>query len=180
MKAAPSTRRLTLVLGLSTALALALVYRAPALAHANLVGSSPPAGSETSTSPGRVELRFSEPVDAAFDPLVVRDAEGDRVDRGDARVDPGDARVVLATLEELTAGSYSVEWRVTSIDGHVIEGRYGFDVTGSDRAADDEQGAAATGAEGPSAGERAGRAEREPAARGGGPGDSPGGPPSIL
>ena len=76
----------------------------PALAHANLVGSSPPPGSKPSTPPERVELRFSEPVDAGFQPLVVRDADGNRVDENDARVDPDDARVMLAGLEELREG----------------------------------------------------------------------------
>ncbi len=45
----------------------------PALAHANLVGATPPQGGEVSKPPEQVELRFSEPVDAEFDPVVVRD-----------------------------------------------------------------------------------------------------------
>ena len=31
-------------------------------------------------------------------------------------------------LERLSKGSYTVKWRVTSIDGHVVEGRYAFAV----------------------------------------------------
>jgi hypothetical protein len=58
----------------------------------------------------------------------VRAAGGARVDAHDARVDPEDARVVLADLERMSEGSYTVEWRVTSIDGHVVEGRYDFAV----------------------------------------------------
>lgn len=170
MATGAARRRPALFLWLSAA--WVLLSCVPALAHANLVSSSPPAGSKTPTPPGRVELRFNEPVDAEFDPVVVRDAEGDRVDEGDARVDPEDARVVLTTLEGLPEGAYTVEWRVTSIDGHVVEGRYGFAVTGADRPSGDEQGAAETGAEGPNAEERAGQAEREPATQGGGPGGS--------
>jgi copper transport protein len=81
-----------------------------------------------SNPPERIELRFSEPVDAEFDPVVVRAADGARVDAHDARVDPEDARVVLADLERVPEGSYTVKWRVTSIDGHVVEGRYPFAV----------------------------------------------------
>jgi copper transport protein len=119
--------------------------------------------------PDRVELRFSEPVDAEFSPLEVHNSEGERVDEHDARVDPEDARVVLADLEELPEGSYEVEWRVTSIDGHVVEGRYGFAV--SDRAAHDNDahgpaGAhdnAAHGGAGPRAEDRrTGHADRGP------------------
>ena len=79
-----------------------------------------------SKPPERVELRFSEPVEAEFDPVVVRGAGGARVDAHDARVDPEDARVVLADLERVPRGTYTVKWRVTSIDGHVVEGRYAF------------------------------------------------------
>lgn len=108
---------------------------APALAHANLVEASPPPGGEVSKPPERVELRFSEPVEAEFDPVVVRGAGGARVDAHDARVDPEDARVVLADLERVPRGTYTVKWRVTSIDGHVVEGRYAFAVVaaGEDR-----------------------------------------------
>ncbi len=108
-----------------------LLTCAPALAHANLVGASPPPGGEVSKPPERVELRFTEPVDAEFDPVVVRNGGGVRVDKEDARVDPEDARVVLAGLEKLSGGSYTVEWRVTSIDGHVVEGRFAFLVAAS-------------------------------------------------
>jgi copper resistance protein C len=100
-----------------------LLACAPALAHATLVEASPPQGGEVSNPPERIELRFSEPVDAEFDPVVVRAADGARVDAHDARVDPEDARVVLADLERVPEGSYTVKWRVTSIDGHVVEGR---------------------------------------------------------
>jgi len=125
-------RRVALLAGLAAA--WLLLACAPALAHATLVGASPPRGGSVSEPPERVELRFTEPVGAEFDPVVVRDADGARVDARDGRVDPNDARVVLAGLEELPEGSYTVEWRVTSIDGHVIDGRYGFAVAaGEDR-----------------------------------------------
>jgi copper transport protein len=147
---------------------------APALAHANLVEASPPQGSEVSKPPERVELRFSEPVDAEFDPVVVRAAGGARVDAHDARMDPEDARVVLADLERVPEGSYTVEWRVTSIDGHVVEGRYDFAVVaaGEDRPPSEDTGDRATSAEttgaqgghhGGGAGKAASTDRREPA-----------------
>jgi methionine-rich copper-binding protein CopC len=140
-------RHIALLAGLTAAwLVLAC---APALAHANLVEASPREGSEVSKPPERVELRFSEPVDAEFDPVVVRAPDGARVDTHDARVDPEDARVVLADLERVPEGSYTVEWRVTSIDGHVVEGRYDFAVVaaGEDRPPPEDAGDRATSAE---------------------------------
>src|SRR3712207_1998953 len=158
------TRRLVALLWLSAA--WVLLSCVSALAHANLVGSSPPQGSKLSTPPERVELRFSEPVDAGFQPLVVRDADGNRVDENDARVDPEDARVVLAGLEELRDGAYTVKWRVTSIDGHVVEGRYGFAVSdGAGQGPDVAHGSDAHGAAGPRSEDRAGHTGREPAVR---------------
>jgi methionine-rich copper-binding protein CopC len=122
---------------LATALALSLVWLvswcAPALAHAQLVEAEPSADEALAEGPDRVRLRFNEPVDAAFDPLNVYDSRGERVDEDDARADPEDARAVEAGLEEgLPEGTYTVEYRVTSIDGHVVEGTYDFAV-GADR-----------------------------------------------
>lgn len=159
--------RLALVLCLSAGwLPLVLFSSVPALAHANLQGSSPPAGGELSAAPEQVRLRFNEPVEAEFSPIEVRDQDGARVDEDDARVDPQDTRVVIVDLEELPEGSYRVEWRVTSLDGHVVEGWYGFAVTaGEDGGSGGGQGE--EGDPGPQAG-------REPAARdGSGEGPTP-------
>jgi copper resistance protein C len=136
-----------------------LLSCSPALAHARLVQEEPADGATLAESPDRVELTFSEPVDAEFSPLEVRNSGGERVDKDNARIDPADARVLIVDLEELSEGSYTVEWRVTSIDGHVVEGSYGFAVT---NAGEDRQTSDARGAEG-----AGGQAEQGPAARGG-------------
>jgi hypothetical protein len=62
----------------------------------------------------------------------VRDQQGNRADEDNARVDPDDARVLVADLKELPEGPYTAEWRITSIDGHVIEDTFDFTVTDSD------------------------------------------------
>jgi copper transport protein len=140
MPKSATKRRAALIAGLAAA--WLLLACAPALAHANLVEASPPRGSAVSKPPERVELHFSEPVDPEFDPVVVRAAGGTRVDAHDARVDPEDARVVLADVKKLSKGSYTVKWRVTSIDGHVVEGRYDFAVlaAGEDRPPSEDPG----------------------------------------
>ena len=152
----PATRVagwLTAVLGLSAA--LMGVWCGAALAHAQLLGTEPAAGAELAESPDQVRLRFSEPVEAEFSPLEVYDSGGDRVDEDDARVDPDDAKVVLVGLgEELPEGSYTVDWRVTSIDGHVVEGTYEFAVVGdrgTGESSDTPRTAAEGTAEGPAA-----------------------------
>lgn len=131
--AAPARTVLRSVTLLALPLALVALWSAPAFAHARLLQAEPADGATVTESPDRVALRFSEPVEAEFDPVEVLDSRGERVDGGDARVSPDDARVVEAGLGGLSEGAYAVEWRVTSIDGHVVEGEYGFEVAASGR-----------------------------------------------
>jgi methionine-rich copper-binding protein CopC len=160
MAARSGSRRLVTLLWLSAV--WLLLSCAPALAHARLVQEEPAEGAALAESPDRVELRFSEPVDAEFSPLEVHNSEGERVDEDNARIDPADARVLIVDLEELSEGSYTVEWRVTSIAGPVVEGRYGFAVT---NAGEDRQPSDARGAEGSEG--AGGQAEQGSAAQGG-------------
>jgi methionine-rich copper-binding protein CopC len=127
-------RRLAALLG-SSAVWLVLVC-APVMAHATLIETYPTDRNTLAEPPEQVQLRFDEPVEAEFDPVEVYDRQGNRVDRNNARVYPDDARVVVVDLEELPEGSYTVDWRVTSADGHPVSGTYGFTVDAS--AADTE------------------------------------------
>jgi copper resistance protein C len=155
------SRRLVALLCLSAV--WLLLSCVPALAHARLVQEEPADGATLAESPDRVELTFSEPVDAEFSPLEVRNSEGERVDEDNARIDPADARVLIVDLEDLSEGSYTVEWRVTSIDGHVVEGEYQFAVTEAEEA----QPPGDARGEGQKDEEHAGHNEREPAAQDG-------------
>ena len=129
-----------------------LPWSAPASAHAQLSETTPAAGTTIRESPDLVGLRFTEPIEAEFDPIKVFGPGGERVDQRDARVSADDARVVEAGLEELPPGTYTVEWRVTSIDGHVVADEYGFEVA--------EAGEPAGGAD-----EEAGELPDEPASQ---------------
>ncbi len=103
----------------------------PALAHARLVETYPADGSDVPVSPGQVQLLFNEPVQAEFDPLKVYDQEGERVDEANARMSPNNRKLLVVDLEELPEGSYTVDWRVTSTDGHPISGARRFAVEAS-------------------------------------------------
>src|SRR4051794_41957740 len=70
-------RLLPALLGALVAVALAPVA---AGAHATLGGSAPASGERLQRPPGRVVLRFSEPVEAAFGTVRVVDAHGRRAD----------------------------------------------------------------------------------------------------
>ncbi len=114
---------------------LTAVAATPALAHAELESATPAEGQQLEQAPSEVRLSFAEPVEAAFSPIEVYDSEGNRVDGDDARSDPNDASVVAASLQEgLPAGSYTVEWTVTSADGDPVSGEYSFNVAASSQA----------------------------------------------
>ncbi|MGH3086899.1 MAG: copper resistance CopC family protein [Rubrobacteraceae bacterium] len=116
----------------SLSLLWVLLLCAPAFAHASLVEAEPADGASLERAPEEVRLAFNEPVEAAFSPVEVYGSGGGRVDLDDARVDPDDARVVVVGLEDLSEGAYTVEWRVTSVDGHVVDGKYKFSVSADD------------------------------------------------
>jgi methionine-rich copper-binding protein CopC len=98
-----------------------------ALPHASLIRASPPANSAVQTAPREVSLLFSERVRAAPGAIAVRDAKGARVDKGDIRLDTN-GRIVRTSLQPLGPGSYRVNWRVRSNDGHTVQGSFTFRV----------------------------------------------------
>ena len=52
-------------------------------------------------------------------------------------MDPDNPRVVRTSLEDLSEGTYTVQYRITSLDGHVVDGEYDFRVAAN--TAGDEQ-----------------------------------------
>ncbi len=108
-----------------------VMWCTPALAHARLVETYPADRGTLSGSPEQVQLLFNEPIEAEFDPLKVYDQGGGRVDEDNARVSPKNRKLLVTDLEELPEGSYTIDWRVTSTDGHPISGTRGFAVDAS-------------------------------------------------
>jgi copper transport protein len=100
-----------------------------ALAHATLEGASPPRGAIAKEQPSAVVFSFSEPVEGSFGAVRIYDAEGERVDEGDAFHPGGEAAQLGIGLKPgLPAGSYTATYRVVSADGHVVSGGYVFSI----------------------------------------------------
>ena len=97
-------------------------------AHAYLVKSSPARRAVLSTPPTRVVLWFNERLEAQFSQLSVWNADGQQVDGGDAQVGPDDGKRLSVGIPTLPAGSYTVKYRVLSVDGHVVEAEFPFTV----------------------------------------------------
>jgi methionine-rich copper-binding protein CopC len=78
--------------------------------------------------PAQAKLWFTQRLEPAFSTLRIEDASGKQVDKGDTRVDGTDATLLEVSLPELAPGTYRVRWRVLSVDTHVTEGDFTFDV----------------------------------------------------
>ena len=126
MYTVPRSTRTAVVLTVSTAWLLG--GAAVALAHAQLVRAEPAVGGSSSKSPNEVTLNFSERLERAFSSVVVRDASGKQVDKGDAAVDKKDRRIIRVSLPTLEPGVYKVEWLAVSADTHKINGNFTFKV----------------------------------------------------
>lgn len=139
--------RLAALVGMS--LLLLLVLCGPAFAHAQLLEASPDEGETVSGAPEQVRLWFDEPVEAEFDPLKIYDSRGARIDEDNARIDPNDACVLVVDLQGPPGDSreddwrvaYTVDWRVTSVDGHVVQDTYSFTVMPGETVGDAEPAA---------------------------------------
>lgn len=114
--------------------ALALLFAALALSanvalgHSGLMRAEPPVESRLQRAPTEVRLHFSERLEPAYSTVRVEDAEGVRVDRDDSRVDRADPLLLRVTLEPLAPATYTVIWRVLSVDSHITEGSFTFQV----------------------------------------------------
>jgi len=108
--------------------AVAWLASAPAAAHAFLDHADPRVGSTIAQSPRSVRLWFSQALEPAFSRVRIVDASGKTVDAGDAHVDTSDATILSVTVPTLAPGTYRVQWRVVSVDTHVTEGDYTFEI----------------------------------------------------
>ncbi len=105
-----------------------LVLSAGANAHAFLDHARPAVGSTVHGSPAQVQLWFTTPLEPAFSRVKVVDKDGKEVDRKDQQVDQSDRSVLKVSLPPLPPGSYRVIWRVLSVDTHVTDGDFEFDI----------------------------------------------------
>jgi copper transport protein len=98
-----------------------------AAVHATLVSSEPAANSHLASSPTRVRLVFSEPVEGKLGRISLHPGAGEPITLR-AGADPRDVHAVLAPVDALAPGRYRVEWRVVSADGHPVDGTFVFAV----------------------------------------------------
>jgi len=113
---------------ISLALVCALAAPLAAFAHAHLDRSMPAAGATLKDAPPEVMLWFTEAVEPKFSTIEVRDATGATVQDGAASAVPGNTAQLRIKLKPVAAGTYTVKWRVLSVDTHRSQGDFTFRV----------------------------------------------------
>jgi methionine-rich copper-binding protein CopC len=112
------------VAALLLALAAVLLTAGRADAHNALLGTDPADGSTVDAPPASITLTFDQPAQSLGTEIVVLGPDGSTVSEGAAEL--VDNTVSQALAADLPAGAYSVEWRVTSADGHPLSGTLAF------------------------------------------------------
>ncbi len=122
--AAPTPRVIAvaaLILGL---LAGALASAGAASAHATRIASDPAENAELTQPPPRVSATFNEPMSPQFAAMTVIGPDGTQVTDGEP--DVAGAVISVGVRAGGPAGSYTVNYRATSADGHVVSGSWSY------------------------------------------------------
>jgi methionine-rich copper-binding protein CopC len=117
-------RGLAALVGLLLVLAGVLLGAPAAQAHNVLQSTDPAADSTVPVMPEVITLTFNEPVLGVGTTIMVHTFDQTMVNTGPPIL--LDNTVSQAVTGELPAGEYTVIYRVTSADGHPIEGEYRF------------------------------------------------------
>ena len=113
---------------LLAAMALAATIGAQvASAHAARVSADPPDNAVLTTGPERVSATFNERLQSTFVAMTVVGPDGNLWSAGDPTVQGPVASIGMRALGP--AGTYTVNYRVTSADGHVVSGSWSFRLT---------------------------------------------------
>lgn len=120
------------VVGVLTGLLLCLgvlgTWAAPAAsAHSRFESMDPAVGAKVEHGPARVTLTFNEGLQQSFAVLNVVGPDGHYWQQGEPVV--RGAQISVAVGELGPVGTYTVNYRVTSADGHPVEGAKSFELT---------------------------------------------------
>lgn len=108
-------------------LAIATMGAPVAAAHAARVATDPADNAVLAAGPQRVSATFNEQLQTTFAAMTVVGPDGNVWSTGDPTVR---GAVVAVDLRPLgPAGAYTVNYRVTSADGHVVSGSWSFRLT---------------------------------------------------
>ena len=116
----------TLVLAISLT-AAAMAGAGVASAHATRLATDPVENSELTKAPEKVSATFNEALQPQFAAMTVVGPDGNLWSTGEPQVDGAVISVGVRPLGP--SGTYTVNYRVTSADGHVVSGSWSFKLT---------------------------------------------------
>jgi methionine-rich copper-binding protein CopC len=116
----------TLVLVISLAFA-AMAGAGVASAHATRIATDPVDNAALTQSPQTVSASFNEQLQSQFAAMTIVGPDGNLWSTGDPKVEGAIVSVGVRPLGP--AGTYTVNYRVTSADGHVVSGSWSFRLT---------------------------------------------------
>jgi methionine-rich copper-binding protein CopC len=108
-------------------MAAALGGAGAATAHAVRIATDPAEHAELTQSPERVSATFNEAMQPQFAAMTVVGPDGNQWSDGDPKVEGAVVSIGVRPLGP--AGSYTVNYRATSADGHVVSGSWSFRLT---------------------------------------------------
>jgi copper transport protein len=118
-----------LLAAVACALACLLVAPAGALAHAQLLGTIPQAGSTVASQPPLVVFEYNEPVGFTLGAVRVYNATGAEVDNSDVvHPDGVGSKLGVGLKPRLPDGTYTATYSVISADTHVVTGGLVFEI----------------------------------------------------
>jgi copper resistance protein C len=106
---------------------VAILTAQVASAHAMLVSAEPADGATLTAGPDRVSATFNQPLQANFAAMTVVGPDAKLWSTGEPTVQDAIVSVRMRPLGP--AGSYTVNYRVTSADGHAVSGSWSFRLT---------------------------------------------------
>jgi len=108
-------------------IATLLIATPVASAHAARLSTDPADNSVLATGPDRVSATFNESLQTTFSAMTVVGPDGNVWSTGDPAVQGAVVSIALRPLGP--TGTYTVNYRVTSADGHVVSGSWAFRLT---------------------------------------------------
>ncbi|MBT2659102.1 copper resistance protein CopC [Bacillus sp. ISL-18] len=98
-------------------------------AHAYILKSTPYENEIIQEAPKKVSIEFDERIQTSFNSIEVFDSSGKRVDQKNGGVNAENPSIIECNLDEsLPNGTYSIQWRVVSSDGHPVQGVIPFQI----------------------------------------------------
>ncbi|MEU8263360.1 copper resistance CopC family protein [Micromonospora sp. NPDC048999] len=123
-RVARAARTWLVVLGMAAG--AAVLPASPAAAHNSLTSSNPKDGAKVATAPKRIELRFLATPAPTATKITVTGPDDTPASDGEPTFS---GKRVSVPFTPGPAGSYTVAYRVGSVDGHQVNGKISFTLT---------------------------------------------------